>query len=123
VAYSSDESGVREVYVTPFPGPGARVQVSLGGGDEPVWSPDGRRLFYAHNQAIVVVNVKESPSFSVANRTQLFEGEFLFTYTHANYDVAPNGKEFVLVKGAGDAQAFVIHDWRAQLRARAFTQK
>jgi hypothetical protein len=37
--------------------------------------------------------------------------------------VAPNGKEFVLVKGAGDAQAFVIHDWRAQLRARASTQK
>ena len=123
VAYSSDESGVREVYVTPFPGPGARVQVSLGGGDEPVWSPDGRRLFYVHNQAIVAVNVKESPTFSVANRTQLFEGEFLFTYVHANYDVSPNGKEFVLVKGAGDAQAFVIHDWRAQLRARASTQK
>ena len=114
---------MREVYVTPFPGPGARVQVSLGGGDEPVWSPDGHRLFYAHNQAIVAVNVKESPSFSVANRTQLFEGEFLFTYVHANYDVSPNGKEFVLVKGAGDAQAFVIHDWRAQLRARASTQK
>jgi len=37
-----------------------RVQVSLGGGDEPVWSPDGRRLFYAHNQAIVVVRNRRS---------------------------------------------------------------
>jgi Tol biopolymer transport system component len=119
VAYQSEESGTREVYVTPFPGPGPRIQVSVAGGSEPVWSPDGRRLFYAHNQAIIAASVIEAPSFSVVSRSQLFEGEFLFTYTHANYDVSPSRKEFVLVKGEGEAQAFVIHDWRAQLRARA----
>src|SRR5207253_61861 len=45
VAYSSTESGRYEVYVRPFPGPGARYQVSTDGGQTPVWSRDGRRLF------------------------------------------------------------------------------
>ena len=70
-----------------------------------------------HNKALVAASVSETPAFAVQSRTQLFEGDFLFTDTHANYDVSPNGKEFVLVKGVGNAQVYVIHDWRAQVRA------
>ncbi|MGH7554725.1 MAG: TolB family protein, partial [Longimicrobiales bacterium] len=46
LAYVSDETGRREVYVTPLPGPGARIQVSNDGGEEPMWSPLGNELFY-----------------------------------------------------------------------------
>ncbi len=46
LAYASNASGRHEVYVRPFPGPGAAVQVSEAGGTEPAWSRDGRRLFY-----------------------------------------------------------------------------
>ena len=46
VAFITDESGRNEVVVQPFPGPGGRVQISSGGGSEPVWSRDGKRLFY-----------------------------------------------------------------------------
>ena len=46
LAYRSDESGDWEIYVQPFPGPGAKVPVSIGGGIQPVWSQDGRELFY-----------------------------------------------------------------------------
>src|SRR6202030_1842180 len=46
LAYSSDESGRREIYVQPYPGPGGKRQISTEGGTEPVWNPDGRELFY-----------------------------------------------------------------------------
>jgi Tol biopolymer transport system component len=46
IAYTSDESGKDEVYVQPFPGLGARHQISTDGGAAPAWSRDGRELFY-----------------------------------------------------------------------------
>jgi Tol biopolymer transport system component len=46
VAYQSDETGSPEVYLRPFPGPGAPVRVSPAGGGRPAWRADGRELFY-----------------------------------------------------------------------------
>ena len=47
IAYASNESGRREIYVQPYPGPGGKWQVSATGGDEPVWARNGRELFFA----------------------------------------------------------------------------
>jgi DNA-binding winged helix-turn-helix (wHTH) protein/Tol biopolymer transport system component len=46
VAYASDETGVTEVYVSPFPQLGIKQQVSAGGGSQPQWRRDGQELFY-----------------------------------------------------------------------------
>jgi eukaryotic-like serine/threonine-protein kinase len=46
IAYQSNESGRFEVYIQPFPGPGAKVRVSTNGGMQPRWHPDGNELFY-----------------------------------------------------------------------------
>jgi hypothetical protein len=46
VAYQSNESGMYQINVRPFPGPGAQRQVSTGGGIEPRWRRDGRELYY-----------------------------------------------------------------------------
>src|SRR4029079_11864768 len=46
IAFSSNESGRAEVYVAPFPGPGAKVLLSGEGGHSPAWSRNGRELFY-----------------------------------------------------------------------------
>jgi serine/threonine protein kinase len=46
IAFNSDETGRMEVYVQPFPGPGAKVQVSTAGGRAPRWPRGGRELFY-----------------------------------------------------------------------------
>jgi serine/threonine-protein kinase len=118
IAFSSDESGIREVYVTPFPGPGPRVQISSGGGQEPVWAPHGDELYYVHDQTLMAAALSFAPRVSVTSRTRLFEGSYLFNYLHANYDVSPNGAEFVLTQSAGGSQVVVIHDWRSELRAR-----
>ena len=45
LAYVSDENGSNEVYVQSYPGPGSRWLISADGGDDPVWSPNGRELF------------------------------------------------------------------------------
>ena len=46
IAYASNESGRAEVYVQPFPDMDGKWQVSVEGGREPVWAPDGRELFF-----------------------------------------------------------------------------
>ena len=61
IAYVSDESGRPEVYVQPFPGPGPKVAVSLNGGLQPVWSRDGKELFYREDDWLVAAAVQPSP--------------------------------------------------------------
>ena len=46
IAYVSDETGRREIYVTPYPGPGGKFLISKDGGVEPLWAPDGTEIFY-----------------------------------------------------------------------------
>src|SRR5262249_51719405 len=46
IAYTSDESGRDEVYLQPYPGPGSRIPVSRDGGTRPIWSHDGREIFF-----------------------------------------------------------------------------
>jgi serine/threonine-protein kinase len=70
LAYSSNESGRFEVYVRPFPGPGGRYPVSTDGGEMPVWSKDGRRLFYVRAEtSLMAVDVMTTTSFSAGKPT------------------------------------------------------
>jgi eukaryotic-like serine/threonine-protein kinase len=63
IAYQSNATGVLEVYVQPFPDPGTPRQVSLGGGTQPRWSPDGRELFYvAPDGRLMSVAVRPTPT-------------------------------------------------------------
>ena len=112
LAYISNETGRNEVYVRPFPTGGGRVAVSLGGGAEPVWSPDGRALFYRTADHVVRVAIGVSPALTIGRRDTLFremlrEG-YRASYFHAMYDVAPNGRRFVLVKSGGEAAELVV---------------
>ena len=93
IAYVTGESGSPQVVVQPFPGPGSRTQVSVRGGTEPVWSHDGRRLFYRDTQHLIAANVSTTSSFSVTSRETLFTDDFVrYSLPHANYDVSPDGK-------------------------------
>jgi eukaryotic-like serine/threonine-protein kinase len=119
VAYSTDESGARQVYVSPFPGPGPHFQVSVDGGEEPVWAPDGKRLYYVNGRQLIAASVHLEHGFSVTERQVLFEGNYVFNYVHANYDISPDGQHFLLLKASGaTVQATVVYDWRAELRAK-----
>ena len=63
LAYQSDESGKLEVYVTAFPGPGGKWQISSGGGAAPSWSADGKQLYYEHGDKLMVAPIQTSETF------------------------------------------------------------
>ena len=57
LAFDSTDTGRREIFVQPFPGPGARLQVSSGGGRGPRWRRDGRELFYVSDGKLVALDI------------------------------------------------------------------
>ncbi|MGH7584081.1 MAG: hypothetical protein ACREL5_12730, partial [Gemmatimonadales bacterium] len=119
VAYSTDESGPYQVVVQPFPGPGPRVQVSVTGGTEPVWSPDGHRLFYRGNRKMMVADLSTTNGLAVTSRTALFDDAFEpAPAPHANYDVAPDGKHLLMLKSNNTPQLMMVYHWGEELRTR-----
>jgi Tol biopolymer transport system component len=118
LAHVSDETGAMEVYVRPFPGPGARYLVSAGGGSEPLWAPDGRRLFYRNGRQMLAARVATVPAFSVTGREVLFEGNYSTNASHQNYDVTPDGQGFLMLQPDSDVEVVVVLNWLTELRAR-----
>jgi Tol biopolymer transport system component/tRNA A-37 threonylcarbamoyl transferase component Bud32 len=119
LAYASNASGRYEVYVRPFPGPGAAVQISDIGAIEPVWSKDGRGLYYRAGQRLVSAALAFSPRLVVASRQLMFGDAFDSDMPHANYDVTRDGKAFVMIGGAvTGSEAVVTLDWLSELRAK-----
>ena len=119
LAYQSDQSGRAEVYVRPFPGEGARVQVSNNGGGEPMWDRTGRTLFYHAPDGITAVPVTAGAEFSIGARTLVLATTEPADPTHQSYDVAPDGVHFLMLRRAGGkAKAIVVHNWRRELREK-----
>jgi len=120
IAYTSNESGRDEVYVRPYPGPGGKNPVSTDGGSGPLWSMDGKELFYARGDAMMAVEVNTEPAFSAATTHKLFEGKYAWQ-RQLNYDVAPDGQRFVLIKpqgGGASHELRVVLNWFEELKAK-----
>jgi serine/threonine-protein kinase len=117
LAYSSNASGAREVYVRPLFAPGEPIAVSTSGGVEPRWSRDGAELYYRNGQAIMAVSVNTRPPFS-AKPQELFSGGFDFLQDD-NWDVGPDGR-FLMVRSDPNAgtQFLVVLNWFDELRAQ-----
>jgi hypothetical protein len=112
------ESGVSEVYVSSVQG-GGRHQVSENGGVEPVWSVDGRTLFYRAPGRLMAATISTSPEFVVLRRDALFADAYLRGVERPSYDVAPNGNEFVMVRRAPDQQrVIIVLGWLDELSER-----
>lgn len=77
MAYVSDETGTQEVFVRSFPEKkGGLTKVSTKGGSSPLWSPDGRELFYRNGDSVEVVEVKREPNWSL-ERPRFFSAEHM----------------------------------------------
>ena len=124
LAYVSDESGAEEVYVRLISGAGGRVAVSVGGGREPVWSRDGKRLFYRSGSKMMSANVALSPELSITARQILFDAPFTTDPYHPNFDVAPDGKSFVMIRPMyEDRQMVMVVNWAEELKQRVGGKK
>lgn len=100
IAYMSNASGRREVYVAPTEGSGAPVAVSTGGGAHAAWRGDGRELFYiAGDGSMMAVDVNLGAGTSVIGRPKtLFRIPLndIASDWFAPYDVTPDGQRFLL---------------------------
>ena len=128
IAYTSNESGRFEIYVQPHPGPGRKIQVSPSGGIEPLWSRDGRELFYRSGDRMLAVPVRRDPDLSFGTPMVLFESR-AFRDTDPEfrqYDAAPDGR-FVMIEneppGTSRPQLRLVLNWFSELSSRAPTRR
>ena len=120
VAYNSSETGRNEVYVERFPTLGDREQISTAGGRQPVWSPDGRELFYRAADAMMVVSIDTEPTLALGTPDVVFQRRYFDDAVGRRYDLAPDGRRFLMIKEAGDEaagsiQLHVVLNWHQEL--------
>jgi Tol biopolymer transport system component len=94
LAYTSTESNRPEIYVQRYPEMDRKIQISNDGGMQPVWSRDGRKLFYRRQTRMMVVEVTPGATDPFARPVLLFNKEFGLgkAFSHFGYDVAPDGR-------------------------------
>jgi serine/threonine-protein kinase len=126
LAYVSDETGRFEVYVRPYPGPGEKHSISIGGGSEPVWDRRGRELFFRNGDQMMVVEMNTQSTFNAGRPRLLFTGPIVRSPGRINYDVAPNGESFVMVDSGEESGAAtdvnVLLNWFEELKRRVPTK-
>jgi serine/threonine-protein kinase len=128
IAYQSDETGRTEIFVRPFPDTDAgKRQVSSGGGVAPLWSRDGRELFYlSSGDDMMAVRVAPGAMLDTGDPTVLFHVRRELLAPEATYytpwDVAADGR-FLMVRGAGGDEGepgaiVVAEHWVEELKAK-----
>ena len=118
LAYTSDSSGRREVYVRALSGNEPRWQVSLEGGQEPLWHPNGRELFFRREDDMMGVEVRLKPPFVASNPRRLFTGRFVRGPWITAYDVTSDGRFLMAPRPAEPVQpqqVTVVLNWVATL--------
>lgn len=115
LAYSSDESGDRRVFIRPFPGPGARTQVSGRQGGDARWRQDGKEIFYMSNDnKLMAVEVASNATLTVGAETMLFSAP----NKAWSYDATTDGRRFLLavpLEEEKPAPLTVILNWAEDL--------
>jgi serine/threonine-protein kinase len=133
LAYHSDETGRREVFIRPFPEVDrGKWQVSDQGGRQAVWGPDGRELFYVSGGAgnlgardVIVAEIDPGPPFAVVGRRTLFplpQG-YYFANNSRSYQLAPDGERFLMARlvNTGEenpSKLILVQNWFTELEAR-----
>ena len=122
ITFQSNESGRYEVYVQPFPGPGAKVQISTRGGAQMRWREDGRELFYiALDIRLMAVPIRSSGErIDAGEPTALFEARVgdivpLQSGYNLSYVAAPDGQRFLIgtvIEAPAAAPISVILNWQ-----------
>jgi Tol biopolymer transport system component len=134
IAFNGDETGRSEVYVAPFPSLAPRERISTDGGMHPLWSPDGRELYYrtganleelghrplAQRTRVMSVPIETKPDFKAGQPRLLFEGP----YFASGHDIAvtPDGRGFILIRESesqsGPNELQVVIHWFEELKQR-----
>jgi serine/threonine-protein kinase len=132
MAYASNESGQYEVYMRPFPEVDkGKWQISTSGGTAPIWSRDGRELFYRSRDAVMMVSVKTEPTLRLETPKTLFHGTHVSSDIRGGgevtpWDISPDGKRFLMMKevgsnvseAGGPRKINIVVNWIDELKRR-----
>ena len=117
IAYTTSETGTDEIFVETYPPGRGKWQISPAGGFCPVWSRNGRELYYVAGESLMAVDVDTKDIFRAGPPHELFAGPYaLSTPPIRNYDVGPDGR-FVMIKpklaSATPREMVVLDGWIA----------
>jgi serine/threonine protein kinase len=121
IAYTSNETGAAEVYVRPYPDTGTSWSISINGGGQPVWSRDGKELYYLSGSRMMAVPIETRPAFRSGRPVQLFEGGFEVASSRS-FDVAPDGRFVAVRRGAGGSSQMELRmllNWQDEMKRKA----
>ncbi len=122
IVYASDESGQDEIYVRPYPTGDGKWTVSRDGGREPVWSRNGREIYYRRQDQVLAVPVLQGSGLRVGEPVVLFGGR-ADAYDGPNgsrsFDVTADGQRFLFVRlgqETANLQYTVVVNWAAEVK-------
>jgi hypothetical protein len=116
LAYSSNTTGTVEVWVKPHGQPGSPVRISPNGGVEPLWSRNGKEIFYIERDRMMSVAVDTHSGFDFKQPVPLFSGVAIpQAIQPPSYDVTPDGK-FILLRSSTTTSAPItlVMNWAAK---------
>jgi serine/threonine protein kinase len=121
VAFVSDETGRREVYVALFPEGGRKWRASVRGGKEPKWTRGGKELCFLEGGNIASVSVSDPPALTIGAPQILFSPDSIRGYVYAfgtrSYDPSADGEHFVVVTEAESSDeepsVLLLENWQA----------
>ena len=121
IAYVSDESGQREVYLQPYPSTsGVGRKISSEGGTEPVWARDGKEIYYRSDSAMMAVQITTDP-LGHTTPQPLFPDRF-WKGGNLTYDVAADGRFLMVERDPDDSvRVIVVQNWFEELKRLAPT--
>jgi hypothetical protein len=119
IAYTSDNSGRREIYVQAFPPGKERGRISLHGGEQPKWRGDGKELYYLSlDGKLMAAALPQRGSWEDVAPVVLFQTTLRPSRLGNDYDVTPDGERFLLnlpVRESQSAPLTVVGNWSSAL--------
>ena len=98
IVLNSDETGRWEIYLAEFPSLRHRFQISTGGGEEPLWTADGKRIIYRWGSSWYEVDVSTEPKLSATVPRMIVSGPYINVPGYS-WDMTPDGQQLLLLEG------------------------
>ncbi|MGH9420459.1 MAG: TolB family protein, partial [Thermoanaerobaculia bacterium] len=120
VAIWSDQAGQNEVFIYSYPDATARVQISAGGGSEPMWALDGKSVFYRSGGSMLEAKLATAPSMRVASRDTAVArlGSIVQGDVGAAYSVLSDGRFLGRSSNRDDYQLVIVPNWRIEMEQK-----
>ena len=121
MAFTGWASGQKEIFVQGFPAGTRTYQVSIGGGYAPLWSGDGREVFYRRGDAVFAVSIRAAEDGIVADRPrELFRGDFVQQYDPHEWSYDPSTDTLIMIRNGehelSSDRFVVLMGWMGELR-------